>query len=331
MVALVLFALGVFFLPFVFPTPPPIITRFSGTQLFSPNADGARDTAMFSVRVRTPGTLDLTVADDAGNVVKTLADDSPTRRGWVRIPWRGRGDDGQPLPDGVYSVRLRAGAPGDKQFSSSRRVRIDTDPPGITRFEVGSALTRPAGDEPVACRAVAVIDDEGTVEMDVASAGRPGHEPLRRFGPRPGRPGAEVRWHWAGTAPADTPVPPGLYTVALIARDTARNAARETRTCWVGHLVGRATHAGSGDLTRVTLFDVAGRELPGSTPVTLRFHRRVGEPGPDPMVLGPRVARPVTARADRARIRVPATVSPDDLWLVADAADGRALIRVTAR
>ncbi|MBY0397874.1 MAG: hypothetical protein K2X91_15585, partial [Thermoleophilia bacterium] len=51
MVVLFVVALGIFVLPFAFPTPPPIVTRFQATSLFSPNGDGRRDVARVNVRL----------------------------------------------------------------------------------------------------------------------------------------------------------------------------------------------------------------------------------------------------------------------------------------
>ncbi len=55
MLALFIVAIGVFVLPFAFPTPPPIVTRFQATQLFSPDGDGRRDVARIDVRCDAHG------------------------------------------------------------------------------------------------------------------------------------------------------------------------------------------------------------------------------------------------------------------------------------
>ena len=324
MVILAVFALGVFLLPFAFPTPPPIITRFSGTQLFSPNGDGARDRAMFSVRVREPGTLSLIVADPSGAVVRTIADHRPTSRGWLRIPWRGRGDDGAVLPDGDYAVRLRASAPGGKVFSASRRVQIDTTAPRVSGFSVASALRPGQGD--VACRTAAALADEGTVTLSARPAAA-GDEtsPVAALGPRPAKPSQAILWPWEGRSSSGAPAPAGLYLVRLEARDPAQNTVRETRTCWVGHITGRASAAIPRRPVRVALF-ADGRALPPSTRVRMRLYDRLGAPGAGPSVLGRPVARPVTGRLGRARLRIPATVDPAAVWLVATTPAGSALI-----
>lgn len=324
MVVLAVFALGVFLLPFAFPTPPPIITRFSGTQLFSPNGDGSRDRAMFSVRVREPGALSLIVADPSGAVVRTIADHRSTSRGWLRIPWRGRDDAGSTLPDGDYAVRLRASAPGGKVFASSRRVRIDTTAPAVSGFSVASAL-RP-GQGVAACRTAAALSDPGVVTLSAfpAAAGQ-GARPVAVNGPRQADADQAVLWAWNGTRGGRALVPPGLYRIELAARDAAGNTSREARTCWVGRITGRASAAAPGRLVRVALFDGA-RALPPSTRVRMRLYDRLGTPGAGPSVLGRPIARPVTGRLGRARLRVPASVDPSEVWLVATTPAGSALI-----
>lgn len=54
-----------------------------------------------------PGTLQIGVYDPAGRRVRTLVD-GPRRAGDQRIVWNGRDDRLQPVPDGVYFVRMRA-------------------------------------------------------------------------------------------------------------------------------------------------------------------------------------------------------------------------------
>lgn len=330
MVVLAVFAVAVFLLPFAFPTPPPIITRFSGTQLFSPNGDGARDTAMISIRVREPGRVTLDVADGSGTVVRTLASQQPTRRGWLRIPWRGRGDDGAPLPDGTYSLRLHAWANG-KDFRSSRRIRIDTTAPGITGIAAVRATRSRAGG--AACAVHVAADEPAGVEMDVFRIDRRADPPLRRFGPVPTH-GANTRsWTWNGRDARGVPVPAGLYGIRTIVRDTAKNAAIVERSCWAGHLTGTITGppALPGRRMAVALFGADGARVGASTRVRLQLYRRIGRPGPDMSVLGAPVARPVVGTAGRVRVPLPPGIAPGSLWLVARTDAGAALISPTER
>ena len=126
---LVLVAFGVFVLPFAFTTPPPIITRFTSTHIFSPGSPAGRAQARVSIRLSQPSNVTITVNDASGAVVKTLAGGEGVTTKTLSIPWDGRGEDGKTLPDGAYTIDLSAQA-GEKKFNKSRRVVIDTTAPG---------------------------------------------------------------------------------------------------------------------------------------------------------------------------------------------------------
>jgi len=319
MLALVVFALVVFILPFAFPTPPPIVTRFGATQLFSPDGDGARDVARVSVRMRERGTLSIDVAD-GDRVLRTLARDRAVRPGWSRLAWDGRDDAGRPVPDGSYALRLRARA-GAKVFNTSRRIRVDTTPPGLEDMTAGP------GEASECVVRVTPAEPASLVLEARPAAARAGGAPLRRLGPRPVGAGG-LEWSWDGRRTGGRAVAPGLYAVRATLRDPARNATGANRTCWVGHVRGTAAPAPArpGDLVGVRLRRADGGALPPGTRVRLRLHRRAGTPGPDARVLGPRVARAVSGPAGRVRIRLPRARRVDALWLVAATPEGVALI-----
>lgn len=326
MTLLSVFALVVFILPFAFPTPPPIVTRFSGTRLFSPNGDGARDVARFSVRMRESGVVTLDVADEGGTVVRTLLDAQPAARGWLRPVWDGRDAAGARLSDGVYSVRLYARS-GRKNFKISRRVRLDTIPPEVTSMDASAPDQTAAADAQCVVEVGSSEDASASLEARPTPAG-PSARPVRGLGPRPVGVGDPLRWAWNGLDRRGRPVAPGLYTVTASLRDPARNPATAYRTCWIGNLVGRISGGppSRGGLATLILRRPDGTLLPAGTRVRLRLFRRSGTPGLDTRVLGPRVARAVVTTAADAAIRLPVTVSPEALWIVADAAGGRALV-----
>lgn len=327
MLALFVFALGVFLLPFAFPTPPPIVTRFQATRLFSPNDDGRRELARISVRMREPGTITLEVVGTDGTPVRVLETDRAVRRGWFRAAWGGGDDAGNPAPDGIYSLRLRAKA-GAKVFRTSRRIVIDREGPAIAVAEAASAgITDVA--PPTQCLVTAVPDGDASMTFAALPAGRTGGAvtPLDAFGPRPVRDGRTGRWAWDGRDRADRAVPAGLVTVEIRASDTARNTTSLRRTCWIGNAVGRVVRPGRpGADVRIRLRGPEGRPLAATVPVTLRLYRRAGVPGRSLRVLGPRVALPVRTTAGTAQMRLPEGIPVSALWLVADVPDGRALI-----
>ena len=66
MAALFVLALGIFVLPFAFPTPPPIVSRFKATLLFSPDGNGHRDQARVNIRLHEAATLSVEIQRDGG-------------------------------------------------------------------------------------------------------------------------------------------------------------------------------------------------------------------------------------------------------------------------
>lgn len=320
MLALFVVALGVFLLPFAFPTPPPIVTRFQATVLFSPNDDGRRDSARVNVRLHDPSQVTIEILKD-GEPVVALLDDIAQQRGFFSTKWDGTDAMGRRLPDGTYAIKLRARS-GDKKFNTTRNITIDTAAPRPAEMTVTSATLADAG--PGECRLTFTSRDPASLVLE---ARRPnGTEPVRRLGARPIRPGAPTRWNWDGRGESGQPLAPGLYVISAALSDPARNRTTRERTCWVGYLAGTPGIARPAprDRVGVTLRGTDGTALPGSTPVSLTLRRRTGTPGltgGDP--LGRQVGTGVRGRAGSVRILMPPGVNPQALWLVAGTLDGR--------
>jgi hypothetical protein len=331
MAALFVLALGIFVLPFAFPTPPPIVSRFQATLLFSPNGDGRRDDARVNIRLHEASTLSVEIQRD-GQRVKLLLPEAPRSRGFSSTEWDGTGDDGRTVPDGTYAIKLRARA-GDKQFNTTRNIVIDTVPPEPRSMTVESATL--AGRGTGECRLAFTAADPGWLVLEAL---RPGEtKSLRRLGRRPVRAKGVVRWSWDGHAAAGRGVTPGTYVLRASFSDAARNVNVRERTCWVGYLAGRAipTHPAPRQTVGVALRTTGGDALPDSTPVTLTLRRRTGVPGvseADP--LGPQVGVGARGPLGSVRVRIPAGINPAALWLVARATGdpaGTALIRLGGR
>lgn len=320
MLALFVVALGVFLLPFAFPTPPPIVTRFQATALFSPNGDGRRDGARINIRLHNPSQVTIEILKD-GTPVATLLDDIAQQRGFFSTQWDGTDSMGRRVPDGTYAIKLRARS-GDKKFNTTRNITIDTVAPRPAEMTVVSATLAAAG--PGECRLTFSSRDPGSLVLE---ARRPdGTEPVRRLGARPIRPSEPVRWAWNGRDANDAALAPGLYVVSAILSDAARNRSTRERTCWVGFAAGRPSIARPGprDKVSVSLRATDGTAVAGSTPISLTLRRRTGTPGltgGDP--LGREVGRAVRGRAASARITLPPGINPQALWLVASTLDGR--------
>lgn len=321
---LVLFgvATAVFVLPFAFPTPPPIVTRFQSTLLFSPNGDGRRDVARVNVRLRVAGELTLEV-QRGGRTVRRLAA-GPRPAGRLQVTWNGDDTTGVRVPDGTYALKLNARA-GERKFRTTRKVIVDTDPPRIGRFTVRStALAGETG--PAACRVSVVAADNGALTIE-ALGPRGGR--VQALGPRPAREGRATGWAWRGLTHRGEPAPPGLYVLRATLADAARNLVRQSRSCWVGHLAGGALprRPAPGDQVGVALRRPGGAPVPSDARVYLALYERAGSPGRNVgPVLGDRVGLDALGPVGQTRVVVPFDADPAALWLVADAEGGRALI-----
>ena len=327
MLALFVVALGVFLLPFAFPTPPPIVTRFQATALFSPNDDGRRDGARVNIRLHEPSRVTVEILRDRETVI-ALLDDIARPRGFFSTQWDGTDSLGRRVPDGTYAIKLRARS-GDKQFNTTRNIVVDTTAPRPAQMTVVSGTLADAG--PGECRVTYSSRDAASLVLEARRIN--GSEPVRRLGARPIRPDTPTRWIWNGNDATGSPVAPGLYVISAAISDAARNRATRERTCWVGYLAGTPSIARPAprDRVAVDLRATTGAALPPATPVSLTLRRRTGVPGVtggDP--LGAQIGRPVRGRAGSVRITLPPGINPASLWLVATTLDARssALIRL---
>lgn len=320
MLALFVVALGVFLLPFAFPTPPPIVTRFGATRLFSPNGDGHRDRARINIRLHEPSMVTVEILQ-GGTPVNVLLDDIAKPRGFFSTAWDGTDHLGRRLPDGTYAIKLRARA-GDKKFNTTRNITIDTVAPRPETMSVVSATLAAPG--PGECRLTYTARDPGSLMLSARRLA--GGTPVRRLGARPVRPGQAVHWNWDGVGGDGTQVAPGTYEISAALSDAAGNSATRERTCWVGRIAGTPTIARPAPRSRVgvRLRTTSGDALAPSTPISLVLRRRTGVPGRtggDP--LGAQVGGGVRGRAGTLRITMPRGVRPAALWLVASTLDGR--------
>jgi hypothetical protein len=322
MLGMVLAAALIFALPFAFPTPPPIITRFKSTVVFSPNDDGRRDAATVLLRVRERSEVTLEVRD-GDRLVRGLIVGETLPRGPHTREWDGRDDRGARVPDGTYSLRLRARS-GEKLFNVSRTVTVDTERPGITRFEVrsGALQRRQRG----RCRLLIEADADAGVLFEVRRAG----PPVIRLGPRPLKADVPLRWHWSGEI-AGSRVPEGLYRVVTRVTDRAGNSLTRSATCWVGWTSGRTRPARPqrGSRVRALVRDERGRALPATTAARIALYERAATPGRDPgPPLGRRVGGQAAGPLATTSVRLPVRRSPRSLWLVAITNRGTTLIPV---
>ena len=320
-------AAGIFLIPFAFPTPPPIVTAFRGTQLFSPSPAGEQQ-ATIAIRVRERSSLTLEIRDDEGPVRTVLSEDV-TPAGWANQRWDGRDDDGTIVPDGEYRVRLRARSEVNRGrvFNTSRRLRVDTTPPPVAGFRVLSADTESGTPR---CRTRIAAPDGVRVRFDARRNGRVIAEgpvaPLDGDG--------RAGWDWDGRNAAGALARTGIVEIRARVVDAAGNATLRAATCWVGHLTGRVVgpRPRAGARVGVRLAGPDGTALPGRTVVELSLYRREAIPGRTPGgVLGDRVAGRVRGPVSTTRLRLPRRPAPGRLWLLARTDSGLALINPVGR
>lgn len=181
-------------------------------KVFSPICDCATSTAEIRFRLRTPDRVSVEIVDSKGRVVRELARDRPQGRRFVRYVWDGRGSDGRVVGEGTYKPRIHL----DRQRRTivmPNRIRVDTTPPRVTSFTARPTVISPDGDGRSDRAKIRYrVDERAVVELYVG-----GVRALRRLGTR-----TSGTMDWFGTA-AGEPLPEGVYTLRLVARDLAGN------------------------------------------------------------------------------------------------------------
>lgn len=96
-------------------TPPVIEKMEIPYSVFSPNGDGYRDTLLFEIKTRGEGEWKFEILDSSGKVVRLWSGEGEVPSA---IEWDGTDQDGKPLPDGNYKVRLYIVDRADNEASS---------------------------------------------------------------------------------------------------------------------------------------------------------------------------------------------------------------------
>ena len=189
------------------------VFRTSVDDVLSPVCDCRTDTATIAFRLRKPDRLDVTIVD-GGEVVRTLTTAEPFERD-VSLEWDGRDDAGNVLPEGDYRPRVHL-RQDHSTITFPNDMRIDVTPPVLESVRVSPRVISPDGDGR-ADRAIVRyrLDDEARGLLFVN--GR--RHTLTRFS----RPQGGIVWNGKD---GGKPLKPGLYTLAVSAKDAAGNVAR---------------------------------------------------------------------------------------------------------
>jgi FlgD Ig-like domain len=94
---------------------------------FSPLSRWPSINLRFQLPKRQSG-VTVSVVNDSGDEVRTLADDRTLRRGLHVYTWNGRSNEGVVVPDGEYRLRVTLRDQG-RALTAPRTIRVDTKPP----------------------------------------------------------------------------------------------------------------------------------------------------------------------------------------------------------
>ena len=131
--ALLVFAtVGAFFVTQQLKSEFPLVIRFATQPVyFSPNGDGFRDNALVGFDLSEPATVSFAITDGEGNEVRQLVEDrrlaGDTKH---RFRWDGNDDEGRPVPDGTYRMRV-VRRDESRVIDSVKEVTVDREPPAL--------------------------------------------------------------------------------------------------------------------------------------------------------------------------------------------------------
>jgi hypothetical protein len=225
--ALLVFAtIAAFFVTQQLKSEFPLVIRFAASpKQFSPNGDHFRDVSRVGFDLSEPATVSFSVMDSEGKEVRRLVDNRALAGDAKhRFRWGGRDDEGRPVPDGIYRMRVVRRDEG-RVIDSAKRVRVDRGPPSARLLSAKPGVIAPR--EPGQSTQV-VLKYEGPANrapefrvFRTDDAAKP--HVVRRFRGS-GRGGV-----WDGEVAAGpgrtTPAPDGDYAFTVTVRDKAGNPA----------------------------------------------------------------------------------------------------------
>ena len=130
---LVVATIGAFFLTQQLKGEEPLVLRFATKPAhFSPNADDYRDTTRIGFDISEPASVSFLVIDAEGNEVRRMLDggriEGDTK---PRFTWDGRNDEGDPVADGTYRMRV-VRRDESRVIDSVKKITVDRKPPKVT-------------------------------------------------------------------------------------------------------------------------------------------------------------------------------------------------------
>jgi PKD repeat protein/flagellar hook assembly protein FlgD/pimeloyl-ACP methyl ester carboxylesterase len=127
---------------------PEVSIYAGGARYFSPNGDGQEETASVVYCLAEPANLTITITDSTNSTVRTLDDDvsHPAGCGYNNngnvANWDGENASGSVLPDGLYTMHIRAVDSSGEVSEATTQLGIETQTPGtLTAPSPGSSLS----------------------------------------------------------------------------------------------------------------------------------------------------------------------------------------------
>jgi flagellar hook assembly protein FlgD len=273
---------------------PPVLSNFaadggpdvgaaggSSLPVFTPNGDGNSDVLDMSYTVDREAFVDLTVTNDAGNVVRTISSWSPGGDGTAT--WDGKNDNGNFVNDGKYTItatpRDRSGNTGDPESLQARVLTAMSAPSASPDFFYPSD-----GDNLAQTTTFSVtLDQTATFWWKIADAD--GNVVATHVNGAVTDPGT-MTWEWDGRDKNGAYVPDGTYYSVTTAQTDAGTYYNSVPVV-VGAF--QASSNKTSPFTRGTkakFFVVAAEPmngnvklrlyLPGLTPKTYRMYKKSG-------------------------------------------------------
>jgi len=189
---------------------------------FSPNGDGIYDRTAIRYDLSTYSDVEVTVVDSTmSEVVQLWADwaDSGTHVHW----WDGTAD-ARAVPDGIYTVVVRAHPVGEDWEEATTTVTVDTEPIAVTELSAVPNLFTPDGDGIADSTLITVRTANGvatgTASVEIIDDG----ETLVRELYAGAATDSLALW-WNGLDDAATAAADGVYWVSVSTLDSAGNTA----------------------------------------------------------------------------------------------------------
>jgi FlgD Ig-like domain len=192
---------------------PDPIARPRIDPVFSPVCRCEKQSARIAFRLREADRLTLDIANDEGQVVRTLLRDARFAPGNHEFGWDGRDDSGEVVPEGSYSARVELAAL-DRVIEFPRPIVVDTTRAQIALVRVSRRVISPDGDGRSDTTRIRYRANERAQAILLVNGRQEAKTNLRGNG--------SIIW-----SPRERRR--GLYFLALSAIDAAGNRSRPTR------------------------------------------------------------------------------------------------------